>query len=75
MAKKILGIVGSYRKNGIIDCMVTEVLSSAEALGATTNKIYLSDAHIEFARIAANARKNPAWNRASVFTLMTSTPS
>jgi len=54
MAKKILGIVGSYRKNGIIVCMVTEALSSAEALGAVTNKIYLSDAHIEFCK---NCRK------------------
>jgi FMN-dependent NADH-azoreductase len=48
MAKKILGLVGSYRKNGLIDCLVTETLSSAEALGASTKKIYLSDAHIEF---------------------------
>lgn len=26
MAKRILGIVGSYRKNGAIDSLVTEVL-------------------------------------------------
>jgi multimeric flavodoxin WrbA len=59
MAKKILGIVGSYRKNGIIDCMVTEVLSSAEALGATTNKIYLSDAHIEFCKNCRQCTQEP----------------
>lgn len=46
MAKKILGIVGSYRKNGIIDRMVTETLSSAAAMGAVTHKIYLTDMHI-----------------------------
>ena len=50
MANTILGIVGSYRKNGIIDGLVTETLSSAEALGAETKKIYLSDAHIEFCK-------------------------
>lgn len=38
MAKTILVIVGSYRKNRIIDRMVTEALSSAEAWGATTSK-------------------------------------
>jgi len=48
MTKKILGIVGSYRKNGIIDRLVAETLSSAEALGAVTKTIYLTDAHIEF---------------------------
>lgn len=36
---KILGIVGSYRKNGIIDSLATEVLSSAEKCGATTKKL------------------------------------
>lgn len=59
MANKILGIVGSYRKNGIIDRMVTEVLSSAEAFGATTNKIYLSDAHIEFCRNCRQCTQEP----------------
>ena len=59
MAKKILGIVGSYRKNGIIDCMVTEALSSAEALGAVTNKIYLSDAHIEFCKNCRKCTQEP----------------
>jgi FMN-dependent NADH-azoreductase len=59
MAKKILGIVGSYRKNGIIDCMVTETLSGAKALGAATKKIYLSDAHIEFCRNCRQCTQEP----------------
>ena len=59
MAKKILGIVGSYRKNGIIDCLVTETLSSAEALGAATKKIYLSDAHIEFCKNCRQCTQEP----------------
>jgi multimeric flavodoxin WrbA len=45
---KITAIVGSYRKGGIIDTVVDEILSSAEEFGAEATKIYLTDAHIEF---------------------------
>ena len=48
MAKKIVGIVGSYRKHRVIDTAVSEILKGAEALGAETTKIYLIDKHIEF---------------------------
>jgi multimeric flavodoxin WrbA len=54
MSKKILGIVGSYRKDGVIDTLVTEVLAAAEQQGAQTAKIYLKDRHIEF---CTNCRK------------------
>lgn len=45
---RVVGIVGSYRKHGTIDTAVSEVLAAAEAAGATTEKIYLQDQHIEF---------------------------
>lgn len=45
---KVLAIVGSYRKGGIIDTAVDEILSSAREEGAQTGKIYLIDKHIEF---------------------------
>jgi multimeric flavodoxin WrbA len=48
MAKKIVAILGSYRKGGIIDQAVTEILHSAEAGGAQTTKIYLLDKRIGF---------------------------
>ena len=48
MSRKILAIVGSYRKDGIIDSLVSEVLAAAEEQGAQTHKIYLIDKHIEF---------------------------
>lgn len=48
MGKKILGIVGSYRKGGIIDSLVSEVLAGAQKQGAQTEKIYLIDKRIEF---------------------------
>jgi len=48
MAKKVIGVVGSYRKGRVIDSAVSEVLKKAEAAGAETAKVYLIDKHIEF---------------------------
>jgi len=45
---KIVAIVGSYRKNGIIDQTVTAILAAAEEHGADTQKVYLTDKTIEF---------------------------
>ena len=47
-AKKIVAIVGTYRKGKVIDSAVAEVLRGAESRGAETEKIYLIDKHIEF---------------------------
>ncbi len=57
--KRILGIVGSYRKNGVIDTLVTEALAAAEACGAATRKIYLTDMHIEFCRNCRQCTQQP----------------
>ena len=54
MAKKVVGIVGSYRKDRVIDTAVSEILKGAEAHGAEISKIYLIDKHIEF---CTNCRK------------------
>jgi NAD(P)H-dependent FMN reductase len=48
MTKKVVGIVGSYRKGHIIDSAVSAVLEGAQQAGAETSKIYLLDKHIEF---------------------------
>jgi multimeric flavodoxin WrbA len=45
---KIIAIVGSYRKGGVIDNAVDEILAAAGEEGAETEKIYLLDRHIEF---------------------------
>ena len=45
---RITAIVGSYRKGGIIDQAVDEMLASARDAGAETTKIYLVDTRIEF---------------------------
>jgi putative NADPH-quinone reductase len=47
-AKKIVAILGTYRKERVIDTAVSEVLRGAQACGAETEKIYLIDKHIEF---------------------------
>lgn len=45
---RITAIVGSYRKGGVIDQVVDEMLDSAREAGAETTKIYLVDTRIEF---------------------------
>jgi multimeric flavodoxin WrbA len=47
---KITAIVGTYRKGGIIDQAVDEILAAAGEEGAQTAKIHLLDKHIEFCR-------------------------
>ena len=44
----ILAIVGSYRKGGIIERAVDEILAAARKEGAVTRKISLLDKHLEF---------------------------
>lgn len=48
MARHILGLVGSYRKGGVVDRLVTETLAEAAAAGATVRKVYLTDLDIAF---------------------------
>ena len=50
---RITGLVGSYRKGGVIDRAVEEILAAARESGAETTKIYLIDEPIEF---CANCR-------------------
>ncbi len=54
MGRKIIAIVGSYRKGGIIGSAVDAILRAAAEKGAETETIYLIDQHIEF---CTNCRK------------------
>jgi multimeric flavodoxin WrbA len=45
---KITAIVGTYRKGGVIDAAVDELLRAAAAAGAQTTKFYLVEEQIEF---------------------------
>ncbi|WXG47331.1 MAG: flavodoxin family protein [Candidatus Atabeyarchaeum deiterrae] len=42
----VFGIVGSPKKSGNVDLLVSEVLRGAASQGAETHKIYLNDLHI-----------------------------
>jgi multimeric flavodoxin WrbA len=45
--QKILGVVGSPRKNGNTDILVTRVLAGAESVGAITNLVRLGELSIK----------------------------
>jgi multimeric flavodoxin WrbA len=45
---RVTAILGTYRKGGVIDSAVEEILAAAREAGAETKKIYLIDRHIEF---------------------------
>jgi multimeric flavodoxin WrbA len=59
MRRKVLGIVGSYRKGGTIDQAVSTVLAAAAAGGAATEKVYLLDSRIEFCTNCRNCTQHP----------------
>ena len=48
LSKKIIAIVGTYRKGKTIDTAVDELLKAAQQQGSLTEKIYLLENHIEF---------------------------
>ena len=61
--KKVIGIVGSYRKEGIVDSAVSEILSQVEKQNIETKKIYLSDQHIEFCTNCRTCMQEPGLER------------
>ena len=60
---KVIGIVGSYRKENIVDSAVSEILAEAQRLGAQTSKIYLKDFHIEFCQNCRSCMQVPGSER------------
>lgn len=63
MVKKVVAIVGSYRKGGAIDSAVDAVLDGAREKGAETSKIYLMEKHIEFCRNCRACTQEPGEER------------
>lgn len=61
--KKVIGIVGSYRKGGIVDSTISEILSAASQNGAETEKIYLVDKHIRFCTNCRECTQTPGVER------------
>ena len=54
---KLLGIVGSYRKGGIIDQSITALVEEAQNSGIDAEKVYLSDLNIEYINLLPEFRK------------------
>lgn len=58
-AKRIIALVGSYRKGGVIDTAVEEVLNAAREAGAETTKVYLVDEPIAFCTNCRSCTQDP----------------
>jgi multimeric flavodoxin WrbA len=43
VGKSVVAIIGSYRKGGIVDALVDEVLESVREAGARISRVYLAD--------------------------------
>ena len=63
MGKKIVAIVGSYRRGGTVDRAVEAVLEGARARGASTHTIYLTEKHIEFCTSCRTCAQAPGLDR------------
>lgn len=59
MTKKIVAVLGTYRRGGISDQIVDAVLKAARDKGAETEKIFLLDKRIEFCRNCRSCCKTP----------------
>lgn len=56
---KVVAILGTYRKGGVIDCAVDRILEAAREEGALVEKIYLIDQHIEFCTNCRTCTQQP----------------
>lgn len=63
MAKKVVAIVGSYRKGGTVDTAVEAILEGARERGAETETVYLRDKHIEFCNNCRRCTQAPGVQR------------
>lgn len=61
--RHITALIGSYRKGGIIDQAVDEILAAAAAEGAETRKIFLLDRRIEFCANCRNCTQEAGIDR------------
>ncbi|MGL4370506.1 MAG: flavodoxin family protein [Spirochaetota bacterium] len=58
MGKNVVAILGTYRKGGVVDSAVGEVLAAAKANGAETEKIYLTDQGLKFCTNCRSCTQN-----------------
>ena len=63
MGKKVVAILGTYRKGGTIDTAVEAILEGSRSKGATTRTIYLTDHHLEFCTNCRQCTQEPGPER------------
>jgi putative NADPH-quinone reductase len=63
MSKKVVAIVGSYRKGGAIDSAVEAILAGARERGAETRTFYLTEEPIEFCTHCRQCTQQPGPER------------
>jgi multimeric flavodoxin WrbA len=61
--KRVIGIVGSYRKGGVVDSALSAVLAGAAENGAETEKHYLVDKDIRFCTNCRECMQTPGPER------------
>jgi len=63
VSRKVLAIVGSYRRGGTVDAAVEAVLEGARARRAVAHTIYLTEKHIEFCTNCRTCCQRPGLDR------------
>ena len=63
MGKKVVAILGTYRKGGTIDTAVEAMLEGARSKQAATHTIYLTDRRIEFCTNCRHCTQSPGPER------------
>ena len=63
MGKKVVAILGTYRKGGTLDTAVEAILDGARKKRASTTTIYLTDRHIEFCTNCRQCTQEPGPER------------
>jgi hypothetical protein len=63
MGKKVVAILGTYRKGGTIDTAVEAILEGARSRRARTSTIYLTEKHIEFCSNCRYCTQEPGLER------------
>jgi len=59
VGKRVVAIVGTYRKGGTLDTAVEAILEGARSRRAATSTIYLADKHIEFCTNCRQCTQEP----------------
>ena len=63
MGKKVVAILGTYRKGGTIDAAVEAILEGARSRRARTTTIHLTEKHIEFCSNCRQCTQEPGLER------------